>query len=84
MAKNGVDGVYDSDPRANPAARRFERLTHDQVVAMHAKVMDAAAFVLAAEQKLTMHVFDIATPDALRRICLGEDVGTLITSAAPA
>jgi uridylate kinase len=80
VAKRGVDGVYDRDPNHDPTARRYTTMTHEEAVEARVKVMDESAFVLAGEQKLPMHVFDIAAEDAMRRICLGEDVGTLIAS----
>ena len=80
VAKRGVDGVYDSDPRHNPAAVRYTELTYDEALAAGVRVMDTSALVLANEQALTMHVFDIAALGAMRRICEGTDVGTRITS----
>jgi uridylate kinase len=79
VAKRGVDGVYDSDPKLNPGAVRFERLTYDEALAMGVRVMDTSAFVLANEQALTMHVFDVAAAGAMRQICEGADVGTRIS-----
>lgn len=57
---------------------RYSRLTYDDAIRMKVKVMDASTFVLGKEQDLTMHIFDVAA--AMRRICEGEDVGTLVTS----
>jgi uridylate kinase len=82
MAKHGVDGVYDSDPNVNPAAVRYQRLTYEQALAAGVRVMDTSAFVLANEHGLTMHVFDVAAPGAMRGICLGADLGTLISAKA--
>jgi len=82
VAKNGVDGVYDSDPRRNPEAVRYSKLTYDQALAAGVRVMDTSALVLANEQALTMHVFNIAALGAMRRICEGADVGTRITAEA--
>jgi uridylate kinase len=82
VAKNGVDGVYDSDPRRNPEAVRYSKLTYDQALAAGVRVMDTSALVLANEQALTMHVFNIAALGAMRRICEGADVGTRITAKA--
>jgi uridylate kinase len=82
VAKHGVDGVYDSDPNVNPAAVRYQRLTYEQALAAGVSVMDTSAFVLANEQGLTMHVFDVAAPGAMRGICLGADLGTLISARA--
>jgi uridylate kinase len=79
VAKRGVDGVYDSDPKINPSARRYERLTYDEALAAGVRVMDTSAFVLANEQALTMHVFDVAAAGAMRQICEGADLGTTIS-----
>src|SRR5215467_8068037 len=79
VAKRGVDGVYDSDPKVNPAAVRYDRLTYDEALAAGIRVMDTSAFVLANEQSLTMHVFDVAAAGAMRQICQGVDLGTRIT-----
>ncbi|MBV9449757.1 MAG: UMP kinase [Streptosporangiaceae bacterium] len=79
VAKRGVDGVYDSDPRENPAAVRYTQLTYDEALAVGVRVMDTSAFVLANEQDLTMHVFDVAAASVMRRICQGEELGTRIS-----
>jgi uridylate kinase len=79
VAKRGVDGVYDSDPKVNPSAQRYERLTYDEALAAGVRVMDTSAFVLANEQALTMHVFDVAAVGAMRQICEGADLGTKIS-----
>jgi uridylate kinase len=80
VAKHGVDGVYDSDPRANPAATRYTHLTYDEALAARVRVMDTSAFVLASEHGLTMHVFDVAAVGVMRRICEGDDLGTRISA----
>jgi len=80
VAKRGVDGVYDSDPAVNPGAVRYERLTYDEALALAVRVMDTSAFVLANEQALTMHVFDVAAAGGMRQICEGADLGTRITA----
>jgi uridylate kinase len=80
VAKHEVDGVYDSDPRVNPAATRYTHLTYDEALAARVRVMDTSAFVLASEQGLTMHVFDVAAVGVMRRICEGEDLGTRISA----
>lgn len=79
VAKRGVDAVYDSDPKLNPNAVRYEQLTYDEALAAGVRVMDTSAFVLANEQSLTMHVFDVAAAGAMRQICEGVDLGTRIT-----
>jgi uridylate kinase len=79
VAKRGVDGVYDSDPKTHPDAKRYDRLTYSEAIDRGIKVMDTSAFVLAGEQGLTMHVFDIGRAGSMRSICTGTDVGTLVT-----
>ncbi len=79
VAKRGVDGVYDSDPKLNRSARRYDRLSYDEALAAGVRVMDTSAFVLANEQGLTMHVFDVAAAGVMRQICAGADLGTRIS-----
>jgi uridylate kinase len=78
VAKHGVDGAYDSDPRVNPDATRYAYLSYDEALATRVRVMDTSAFVLASEQGLTMHLFDVAAVGVMRRICEGDDLGTRI------
>jgi uridylate kinase len=78
VAKRGVDGVYDSDPKTHPDARRYTELTYREALAKGVRVMDTGAFVLAGEQHLIMHVFDVAAVGAMRSICEGQDIGTRI------
>jgi uridylate kinase len=80
VAKHGVDGVYDSDPRLNPNAERYTSLTYEEALAADIRIMDTSAFVLANEQALTMHVFDVAAVGVMRAICEGGDFGTRITA----
>jgi uridylate kinase len=80
VAKNGVDGVYDADPRKNPGATKYTTLTYDEALAVGVRVMDTSAFVLANEQGLTMHVFDVAAIGVMRGICEGAELGTRITA----
>src|SRR6516225_8483110 len=79
VAKRGVDGVYDSDPHLNPDAMRFSSLTYDEALALGVRIMDTSAFVLANEQSLTMHVFDVAAAGVMRQICQGAELGTRIS-----
>jgi uridylate kinase len=74
-----VDGVYDRDPHAHADARRFDRLTYDEVVASKLGVMDLTAVTLCAEHGLPMFVFDISDPESLVRAVRGEQPGTWIT-----
>jgi uridylate kinase len=80
VAKHGVDGVYDCDPRINPDAVRYSTLTYEEAISADIRVMDTSAFVLANEQNLTMHVFDVAAIGVMRGICEGEELGTRITA----
>jgi len=82
VAKRDIDAVYDKDPNVHADAVRFDRLTYDDAVRRGIRVMDTSAFVLAGEQDLTMHVFDVGRQGLMRRICEGEDLGTLITAGA--
>jgi uridylate kinase len=79
VAKRGVDGVYDRDPNLHQDAVRYTKLTYDEALAAGVKIMDTSAFVLANEQGLTMHVFDVAAVGAMRRICEGAELGTRIS-----
>ncbi len=78
MAK-AVDGVYDSDPRTNPQATRFERLTHDEVLARDLKVADATAISLCRDNDLPIMVFDLLVEGNIARAVRGERIGTLVT-----
>ncbi|WP_135229910.1 UMP kinase [Deinococcus fonticola] len=80
MAKNKVDGVYDSDPRKNPDARLIKDITHLQVVEQRLEVMDATALTLCMDKNLPIVVFDIFQEGNLERLFRGERVGTLIKS----
>ena len=73
-----VDGVYNADPKKDPNARRFSRISFDEAMARNLGVMDATAFALCRDQKLPVKVFSIVKPGALRRVVLGEDEGTLV------
>jgi uridylate kinase len=78
VAKHGVDGVYTSDPHVDPDARRYDRLSFADAIAADLRVMDPAAFILARDHALTLHVFDAARTGAMAAIVAGERVGTEI------
>ncbi|MEX2431343.1 MAG: UMP kinase [Dehalococcoidia bacterium] len=82
MAKNKVDGVYDSDPRKNPAAKKFDRVDHLELVNQRLEVMDTTALSLCMENNLPIRVFDIFRPGSIGRILSGEDIGTLVIAEA--
>jgi uridylate kinase len=75
-----VDGIYDSDPVVNPQARRYDRLTYDQVLDGRLNVMDATAIVLCRDNRIPLRVFNLNDEGALVRVARGEDVGTLVTN----
>jgi uridylate kinase len=77
MAKHGVRGVYDGDPNADPTARFLPRLTHLEAIERGLKVMDTTALSLCMDNKLTIHVFELADGN-IARVVAGEDVGTVI------
>jgi uridylate kinase len=79
-AKSGTDGIYTADPNRDPSACRYIRMGYDTVVRENLKVMDQSAVLLARDHNLPLHVFNFEHPDAMWRICQGEDVGTLITA----
>ncbi|WP_313408871.1 UMP kinase [Aeromicrobium sp.] len=78
MSKNGVDGVYDSDPRHNPGAQRFDSLTFNEALQRSLQVVDAAAFALCMENDLPMMVFNMNDEGAVTRALRGEMIGTLV------
>ena len=73
-----VDGIYTADPKKDPAATRFARISFDEVIGRNLAVMDATAFALCRDQKLPINVFSIFKPGALKRVVMGEDEGTLV------
>jgi uridylate kinase len=82
-AKHGVDGVFTEDPKRNPRAKRYKSLSYDDVITQDLRVMDQSAMLLARDHNLPIHLFNFDKPGCIRRICLGEDVGTYIGRDAP-
>ncbi|MGL4344609.1 MAG: UMP kinase [Cellulosilyticaceae bacterium] len=80
FAKN-IDGVYDSDPKVNPDAKKYDRISCQDVLAQNLKAIDAAAATLCIDQKLPILVFDLGTPDGIIRVAQGEPIGTTIYTA---
>lgn len=75
-----VDGVYTADPKKDPSAQRYHRISFDEAIGRNLEVMDTTAFALCRDQKLPINVFSIFKPGALKRVVLGEDEGTLVHS----
>ncbi len=80
MKATQVDGVYDSDPKKNKAAKRYDRLTFDKVIADDLKVMDMAAIALARENNLPIVVFDMHTENAVAKVLSGEGAFTIVAA----
>lgn len=74
-----VDGVYTADPMKDAQARRYETLSFDEAIANNLGVLDTAAFAICREQKLTLAVFNVFKPGAMKRVVAGEDEGTRVT-----
>jgi uridylate kinase len=73
-----VDGVYDKDPRLDPSAKRYERLTYEETLLQGLKVMDLTAFSLAKDQNLPIIVFKFPEKGALKKALMGEPIGTYV------
>ncbi|GIV17734.1 MAG: uridylate kinase [Armatimonadota bacterium] len=78
LKATNVDGVYDSDPRRDPNAKRFSYITYSEAIARQLRVMDLTALTLCMENRLPIVVFNIARPGNVVRAILGEDIGTLV------
>lgn len=78
LKATNVDGVYDSDPRVNPGARKYDTLDHTTILALGLNVMDATASALCQSRKLPMLVFNLNDPANILRALRGEAVGTLV------
>lgn len=79
MAKNGVEGVYDSDPRKNPDAKMFKTLTHEDLLSKQLAVMDLTAASLLKDNKIEVRVFNMNTKGNITKVCLGDNtLGTTI------
>ena len=81
MAK-GVDGVYDADPKTNPNAKKFELLSHHEVLTRGLKVADATAISLCQDNNLPIQVFNLLIDGNIARAVRGEKIGTLITTGS--
>ena len=80
MAKNGVDGVYDADPRHDPSATKFAHITYMDALSRGLSVMDSTALTFCMDNKIPIIVFDSMQPGNIERIVLGEKVGTLVSN----
>ena len=80
VGKNGVDGVYSADPKADPTATRFDHLTYQEALQKELKVMDATAFSLCMDNKLNTRVFGMSEPGNVTSALLGETIVTLVSA----
>jgi uridylate kinase len=78
LKATNVDGVYSADPKKDPAARRFDRISHEEAIKRDLKVMDATAFALARENLMPIIVFSIAAADAIEAVLLGRGRATTV------
>lgn len=77
QAKN-IDGVYDSDPRTNPSAKKFDRISYMEVISRELKVMDATAVTICMENRIPIVSFALSEPDGIVKAATGQRIGTLI------
>jgi uridylate kinase len=83
MGKNGVDGVYDADPRTHPDAVKYDELTFVEALQQGLKVADATAFALCMENALPMVVFGMQPAGNILRVVQGDKIGTLVSTGLP-
>jgi uridylate kinase len=80
VAKNGVDGVYDSDPRSNPDAQMLSRVTFQDALQRGLKVVDSTAFSLCMDNGMPMRVFGMEPEGNIAKAIRGDDIGTLVSN----
>lgn len=78
MAKNGVDGVYSDDPKINPNAKKYSKITYDDIIIKGLKVMDTASCALCKQNSIPIVVFDFAAKGSILNILQGKDTGTFV------
>ena len=80
MAKNGVDGVYNTDPKKDANAVKFDELTHGEVIKRGLKIMDATASTLSMDNDIDLVVFNMNEAGNIKRVVLGEAIGTTVSN----
>ena len=78
MAKNGVDGVYSADPKVDDSAVKYEELSHLDIISKGLHVMDTTASSLSMDNEIPLVVFNLNEPGNIKRVCMGENIGTTI------
>ncbi len=76
-----VDGIYDSDPKKNPDAKKFDRITYSEALQRRLQVMDSTAFSLCMDNRMPIVVFNMSEPQNIKRAVMGEPVGTLVSES---
>jgi uridylate kinase len=84
MGKQGVDGVYDADPKVDPTAVKYDELSYDEFLTRGLKVADATAISLCRDNDIEMIVFNLSAPGTIARVVQGERIGTTISRTVPA
>jgi uridylate kinase len=79
MAKNGIEGVYDDDPRKNKNAKFLPKLTYREVIERKLGVMDLTAVALLEDSDIKINVFDMENPENIAKVLMGEKIGTVIS-----
>jgi uridylate kinase len=74
-----VDGIYDSDPKKNPDAKRYERISYNEALTKRLQVMDSTAFSLCMDNKIPIIVFDMNKPSNFTDVVLGKPIGTTVS-----
>ena len=77
LAKS-IDAVYDDDPKINKSAKRYDKITYDEILNKNLKVVDLSSITLAKDNNLKLHIFSLNENDAIKRAMLGEKIGTII------
>ena len=83
MKATKVDGIYDCDPKKNPNAKRFDRLSYNEALSRRLEVMDSTAFSLCMDNGMPIIVFDMSDPENILRAVRGETVGTIVSYDQP-
>ncbi|MBQ9106928.1 MAG: UMP kinase [Clostridia bacterium] len=78
LKATNVDGVYDSDPKKNPDAKKYDEISHNEVLAKGLGVMDSTAASLCRDNKMSILVFSLENPDNIYRAVMGENIGTVV------
>ena len=78
MAKNGVDGIYSDDPKTNPSATKYDKMSYDEIIVKNLKVMDTTACALCKQNNIPVVVFDFDEKDSIIKVLNGENIGTYV------